>query len=192
MRQPKSLFGGILCTVALLAAAPAGAALINNHNGSFTDTATGYLWRTLAQYDGMEFDDAAALLPAGYHVSSETELATLTAAAPTAAAGFGALLSSMGAAPDSGMVWGFYGDGKRYAWLADGDTAWNSNTANGFGWTNWNYAVSPDDAFAGLSLFAVNTTPLQAAVPEPGTFLLSGVGLILLGCRLRRSKRTTA
>jgi hypothetical protein len=188
----KPLFGAVFCTLALLAAAPAGAVLINHQDGSFTDTATGYLWRTLAQYDGMRFDDAVTLLPAGYHVSSETELATLTAAAPTAANGLGALLASMGAATDSGMVWGFYGDGQRYAWLAEGDTAWNSNTANGFGWTNWNYAVSPDDAFTGLSLFAVNTAPVQATVPEPGTFALSGVGLMLLGCRLRRSRRAAA
>jgi hypothetical protein len=171
-----------------LAAPLAHASLVNHDDGSFTDTDTGYLWRALAQYDGLDYASAVALLPAGYHAASEAELATLTAAAPADPASFALDAAAMGASP-YGTIWGFYGDGTRYLWKTEYDTTWSSNATNGQGWDNWAYTIPAGTAFDGLSLFAVNTMPAQAegTVPEPGTAALFGVGLCLL-LRGRRAR----
>jgi hypothetical protein len=178
----RKLLAAHLCAFAALACPLASASLINHNDGSFTDTESGYLWRTLAQYDGLDYAAARAALPAGFHVASEAELGTLTAHAPADPANFAADAATMGAMPDYGIIWGFYGDGSRYLWKADYDTAWNSSAANGQGWQAWNYDVPAGEAWAGLSIFAVNTS-VQADVPEPASLALVGLGLAALARR---------
>jgi hypothetical protein len=184
MTTLSKLIAAHLCAFAVLACPLASASLINHNDGSFTDTDSGYQWRTLAQYDGLDYATALAALPAGYHVASETELATLTSHAPADPVTFAAEAAAMGATPGAGLIWGFYGDGSRYAWKADYDTLWNSTAANGQGWFAWNYDVPVGEAAPGLSVFAVNTT-VQANVPEPGTLALVGLGLAGLARRRR-------
>jgi hypothetical protein len=188
MKLLNKLIAAHLCAFAVLACPLANASLINHNDGSFTDTDSGYLWRTLAQYDGADFASARALLPAGYHVASETELATLASHAPADPSTFDADVAAMGADPASGMIWGFYGDGSRYAWKAWYDDAWNSSTANGQGWLDWNYEVPAGSAFPGMSLFAVNTS-VQADVPEPASLTLVVLGLAALARRRARTPR---
>lgn len=178
------------CALALLAAPAAHASLVNNNDGTFTDTQTGYLWRTLGQYDGLNYAAAKALLPAGYHVASAAELGTLTAHAPAGPANFAALVAAMGANADNGMIWAFYGDGSNWLWDDGYAAQWATNAAsNAYGWDNWNYAGDASYAQSGLSLFAVDTDVVVPGgqVPEPATSALLACGLLgLFGLRGRR------
>jgi hypothetical protein len=167
-----------------LACPLAHASLINHGDGSFADTDTGYVWRALDQYAGLDYASAVSLLPTGYHVATEAELASLAAAIPAVPGAFDADATTTGAA-GAGIIWGFYGDGSRYAWRDAFDTSWNTNAANGQGWTDWNYGLDATTAFSALSLFAVDTDGVQAAVPEPSTLALLGLGVALVAGRRR-------
>lgn len=193
MKSFNTILAAHAFVLAALACPLANASLINNGNGSFTDTSTGYRWQTLAQYDGKNYAAVLGALPTGYHVASEAELATLTASALANPASFASDTFAMGASPGANMIWGFYGDGSLYAWKFDFDTMWNTNAAplpGGYttanGWLAWDYPIGTGYSSPGLSVFAVNTTP----VSEPATLATFGIGLAGLAMRRRtvRSK----
>lgn len=186
MKPILKLFAAPAFAFAIAACPQANASIVKQADGtSFLDTHTGYLWRTLAQYDGATFGAASTALPTGYRVATEAQLAILAADADADLATFDAELAAMGAKAANDILWGFYGDGTAYAWKTRYDTAWSFSSQD-----PWNYGVPADFATDGLSLFAVNTSVAtsQGEVPEPATLALIGLGLAGLKAR-RRAKQ---
>jgi hypothetical protein len=195
MNKLNKMVAAQLCALAVLACPLAKAALVAQDAYTFRDTDSRYVWRTLGQYDNMSYTDAVNALPTGFHVATEAELASLTLAAPPGSFDdFLANAAVMGAKfdPDNPMIWGFYGDSTRYAWLTgwgDGTDAWTSNLANASGWDNANTGkVQPNTRAPYLSLFAVDTAAAQASVPEPATLALVGLGLAGIARRRKAGK----
>jgi hypothetical protein len=142
----------------------------------------------------MDFLSAVKALPTGYHVASEAELARLSKDVGADPDTFYNDAAVIGAKfdPDNAMIWGFYGDGSRYLWKTDWEDFWTSNTSSAAstGWANNTsglVAAGYHDPY--LSIFAVDTAASQAAVPEPATLALVGLGLAGLARRRRSGGR---
>src|SRR5881398_2963892 len=106
LKRSSTLLAACACAIAALACPLANASLINNNDGTFTDTSSHYVWRTLDQYDNKTYAQAVALLPTGFHAASEAELATLTLAAPADSTRFALDAAAMGLSPDYSILWG--------------------------------------------------------------------------------------
>jgi hypothetical protein len=182
MRSFKFLVS-FLC---VFAAASASAGLINNTDGTFTDTTTGYLWKTLGQFNGKTYGQAVAGLAGDFHAASFAELATLTNDAPATPSAFAADSAAMGAVSSRSLIWGFFGDGTHWAWKFSADTHWNTNDSTYNGWTSYNYAVTPNQAYSDLGLFAVSTSGISS-VPESSSLVLLLIGLMMIVVTRRRA-----
>ena len=156
----------------------ANAALVQNGNGTFSDTSTGYQWQDISTFWGTDTSSMSALLKPGFHFASLTELNTLQLSAPAIPGNFVSDAAAMGVPlPTAGLnrqlIWGVYGDLTQWSWKFDYDTAWNFNPISV---TNY-----PD-----MGAFAVNTQP----VPEPETYAMLLAGLGLMSVVARRKKQS--
>jgi PEP-CTERM motif len=169
-----------LAAVAVSALCMAGtshADLIQNGNGTFKDTATGYLWQDISTFWDMNTSEMNQRLKPGFHFASFAELLTLQDAAPAVPSRFFDHAEAMGTSQptllDRNIIWGVYGDLTRWSWKFDTDTEWKFDTAG---------ITRMED----LGAYAVNTSP----IPEPETYamLLAGLGLLGFAARRRKAK----
>ena len=158
----------------------ANAALVQNGNGTFSDTSTGYQWQDISTFWNVDTSQMATLLKPGFHFASLSELNSLQLAAPAIPGNFVSDVAAMGVPNPTtlnrNLIWGVYGDLSQWSWKFDYDAQWNFNPIGGV------------TQYADMGAFAVNTQ----AVPEPETYAMLLAGLGVMGAVARRRKAKQA
>lgn len=170
----------VLLAALLSASSLANAALINNNDGTFTDTVTGYAWQNVSTFFNVNISDMAGKLLSGFHFASLEELTTLQVAAPAIAANFASDAQAMGVPQVTtlgrSLIWGVYGDLTTYSWK----WSWENSQS-------WNFYSNSETSYEDMGAFAVNTAP--AAVPEPATIAIFGLGLLGFAASRRKAAK---
>lgn len=168
----------VLLAALLSASSLANAALINNNDGTFTDTVTGYAWQDISTFFNVSTSQMSGKLLSGFHFASLEELTTLQVAAPAVAANFASDASAMGVplvtVLNRSLIWGVYGDLSNYTWK------WSSDN-----FQSWNFSYNSNTSYPDMGAFAVNT----AAVPEPASIAMFGLGLLALATSRREAAK---
>ena len=156
----------------------AGATLVNNGGGTFTDSVTGQTWMNVSTFYNHTYAEAQTLLLPGFQFATTAQMNQLEADtgldAETPDAIFIAVAAAMGvptpATPGGRqLIWGFYGDGSNYAYIYG-----PQNVGIPQSW-----AHGPADgslAYADQGAFAVLT-----AVPETSTWAMMILGFAGVG-----------
>lgn len=169
----------------LVLVAPTYAGVVNHSDvggyRAFQDTSSGLVWLDLDNFwGGTTYNSLNALLSSsGFHIATTAELAGLQSSIPAVPANFASEVLVVGGNyvghPTAGisrnLIWGIYEDGNAadgvsYSWKFDTDTNWNFSS-NSVGVNDAFTSQNPD-----LGAFVVANAP----VPEPGTWLLFGLG----------------
>lgn len=156
---------------------PAQASIISNHDGTFTDTVTGYHWMDVDTFYNRTYTQDLALVLPGYSFATTPQLLQLmtdtTLSSGTTLSEMIPIATAMGAPqPTPGnqnVIWGLYGNGTYWAYYHPGQV-WTTTGA---------YTTAVD-----LGAFVVETTPVSS--PEPFSLSILGAGLVGLGVIRRR------
>jgi hypothetical protein len=190
----KGLSIATILGIAALSGAVAHAAVLPhadvNGLGTFEDTNTGLVWVKLDNFFGMTYlEMKAAVEAAGFTVANRSEVQDLLDSLPIGNQATWTIYAGvMGDAPNRDLIWGAYapeGLDVSWAYAYSTDSDWIFEPNSGFPLN-----VVPNDGteFEDMNIWAYQGD-VQAAVPEPTSMAIFGLGAIgLLRVARRRRK----
>lgn len=184
-----------LVAVTLLATAPKSEALPIEDMGIvgginyFRDTTTGYTWMDVNTFSNMTYAQVQSFLLTGpysnFHLANVTELFGVVTAVRQIRTDTAADMLAMGGVPGQSLQ-GYYNDS-----YFNNYTNWIGTASlyldGGLSYGGFNSAYITDVIRPNWGAFVVSTAPFSNPVPEPGTIVLLGSGLLgFIGFRLRK------
>jgi hypothetical protein len=180
----RHFFACVFVAVSAIAASNATAAIVNNGDGTFKDTATGYDWMDLDTFYGDTYGEDSALILPDYTFATEAQTDQLEAdtglTTSTPDATFISVAAAMGVPTPTPIgreiIWGIFGDGTEWAYI------YGPENPVGFGWTDADAYV---DGYGDEGAFVVDTAP---GVPEPAAWAMMLLGIGGIGATMRHAR----